>query len=352
MNNQRAVLLDALRVTLALLVFMFHSKMHFQCSYGFFDVFVSVGAMAMTGFFLLSGYVLRLVYGEMDLMEKKALGGFYLKRFLSIMPLYYTFALLYLVFLGKETWAENLLLLPVETFGLQSTFTSLFGVTHNHGTWFVSCLLLGYFIYPFLQVLVKQQTTKRKVLMIVLLIAIELWATIIRRRFHTYPIYDNPFYRLLEFSIGVLVADINLGVSGKIMDVMRSWTLLIVMSVMGVAGVFLLLYLFDFDLQDYMLLNWIVLPCLVVMLFALGSRSVGWLERSKLLSYASKISYAFFLSQLFVWPIGKWFIKQIGYDDNWIRVLIAFSICLVISMLMYGIIQKRIVGMIRSKCKV
>ena len=48
----------------------------------------------------------------------------------------------------------------------------------------------------------------------------------------------------------------------------------------------------------------------------------------------------------------KWFIKQIGYDDNWIRVLIAFSICLVISMLMYGIIQKRIVGMIRSKCKV
>lgn len=352
MNNQRAVLLDVLRVTLALLVFMFHSKMHFQCSYGIFDGFVSVGAVAMTGFFLLSGYVLRLVYGGMDLMKKKALGGFYLKRFLSIMPLYYAFALFYIIFLGKETWAENLLLLPVETLGLQSTFTSLFGVTHNHGTWFVSCLLLGYFIYPFLQMLVKQLTTKRKVLMIVLLIAIELWATVIRRHFHTYSIYDNPFYRLLEFSIGVLVADINVDASGKIMDVMRSWGLLIVMSVVGLASMFVFLYLFDFDIQDYMLLNWIVLPCLVVMLFALGSKSVGWLERSKLLSYASKISYAFFLPQFFVWPIGKWFVEQIGYDDNWIRVLIAFSTCVAISILMYEVVQKRIVGMIRKKCKV
>lgn len=346
-NKQHAVLLDALRVALALLIFMFHSNMHFQCSYGVLNDFVSVGALAMTGFFLLSGYVLRLVYGEKNLIGIKELKRFYLKRMLSVLPLYYTVAILYIVFIGKETWAQNLLLLPIETLGIQSTFTSLFGVSHNGGTWFISCLLLGYLIYPFLQTMVQQLSNKSKTVLLVLLIGIELYAVIIRYAFHTWWLYDNPFYRIIEFAVGLLAADINLTVDGRFLNVLRSWVVLFVTSLAMLVSVSVINHIFQ--IRDPMLLNWIVLPCFVIILFALGSKSVDWLNKSRLLSYASKISYAFFLSQWFVWPIMEWFVKVIGYNHNGIRISSAFLLCVGISVMMYEIVQKRVMGLLRKK---
>ena len=43
---------------------------HFGCDYYFLTPFVSVGTIAMTGFFLLSGYALRLVYGHQNIIEQ------------------------------------------------------------------------------------------------------------------------------------------------------------------------------------------------------------------------------------------------------------------------------------------
>ena len=58
--------------------------------------------------------------------------------------------------------------------------------------------------------MIKQLTNKQKVLLIVLLISIDLYAVVIRNTFSTYWLYDNPFYRVIEFTIGLLVADIKL----------------------------------------------------------------------------------------------------------------------------------------------
>lgn len=343
----RVVGLDVLRVALALLIYMFHSSMHFSCYYSILNPFVSVGAIAMTGFFLLFGYSLRLVYGKTCLMEKKEMRRFYVRRMLGVLPLYYALALIHVLFLGRETVGENLLLFPIELLGLQSTFCSLFGVSHNGGTWFISCLLLGYLIYPFLQTVVMRLSGKHKVLLMLVCVFIVLWASIVCKVFNTNWIYDNPFYRILEFLIGLIVADINITEDSRFMKILRSKLSMYVIPIFMVGTITLLRYYAR--ISDYMLLNWIALPCFILILFPLGSNRLLFLEKSRILGYASKISYAFFLAQFFTWRSGRWFVEVIGYSSNWIKILYTFTLCVIISIVMYEVVQVRFVGWIRRK---
>jgi len=326
---------------------MFHSCDHFSYYYSYLTDFVSVGAIAMTGFFALSGYSLRLVYGEKNLMDKSELTKFYMKRMFGVLPLYYTLAIIYVLIIGRESIGQNLLLFPIEILGLQSTFCTLFGVTHNGGTWFISCLLIGYLVYPFLQTVIKQLNTREKVILMLVLVFVDLWAAIVRNKFHTAWTYDNPFYRVLEFTIGMIVADVNMSEDGVFMKFLRSWGMLIVSSLVLIVGVSVIQHIRD--VHDYMLLNWIVLPCVILMLFPLGSLRMPHLEQSKILGYASKISYAFFLSQYFAWDCGRWFVDVIGYDHNWVRFIFTFVFSVLTSILMYEAVQVRLVGWIKRK---
>ena len=321
--------------------------MHFGCSYSYLNDFVSVGALAMTGFFLLSGYALRLMYGNQDLMEKHNLGKFYIKRILSIIPLYYVIAILFILFYGKESFVENVLLFPIEALGLQSTFTSLFNVTHNGGTWFISCIILAYLVYPFLQTVCKQLKAKHKVLLLLLLMFLDVWGAVISHKFHTAEIYDNPFYRIVEFTCGLLVADINLEYEGKILKVLRSRIMLISALIVLIAGVSMMRH--NLHYEDYMLYNVIILPCFAIMLFALGTLKMPLLGNTKIIGYFGKISYAFFLVQIFAWNVSKLMVDAIGYNHNWIRIVVSFTFCLVTSIMVYELVQKPIARFVNNK---
>lgn len=80
---------------------------------------------------------------------------------------------------------ENVILMPIEILGLQSVFTSIFSVSHNGGTWFVSCILLCYLIYPFAQEIIKQISLKSKIKMLLLSVLVLLWSTFIVWKFQT-----------------------------------------------------------------------------------------------------------------------------------------------------------------------
>ena len=81
--------LDLLRIALALLVFMFHTAIHFNCQYGILQGVIQYGAFAMSGFFMLSGYSLYYVYHGFDFSKIRNLGLFYKKRLFGLFPVYY-----------------------------------------------------------------------------------------------------------------------------------------------------------------------------------------------------------------------------------------------------------------------
>ena len=71
--------LDLFRISLAILIYAFHSYIHLRCHYGVFDKFVWEGAVAMTGFFLLSGFSLQISSNKMDFTDVRQLKTFYIK---------------------------------------------------------------------------------------------------------------------------------------------------------------------------------------------------------------------------------------------------------------------------------
>lgn len=116
---KRIVGLDYLRIYTVFVVFLFHAWMHLGCTFGKLTTFVSEGAVLMTLFFMLSGYVLGLKYNKMSL-EPIALKKFYVKRLVSILPLYVICAILYPPIFGTEDLIQNLLLFPIELMSMQA----------------------------------------------------------------------------------------------------------------------------------------------------------------------------------------------------------------------------------------
>lgn len=134
--------LDLFRVFLAFWVLSFHSRISvLNCSYGIFNTFVDLGAMAMTGFFLLSGYVINLTYHREEMSNTKVIKKFNLKRLIAIMPLYLTLEIIYVIIdivsNGRAAAFKTLLIFPVEILGIQTVFSSLFSFLHVD--WFLSC---------------------------------------------------------------------------------------------------------------------------------------------------------------------------------------------------------------------
>lgn len=77
-GKQRLQGLDIFRIVAALVVMLFHSSIHIGCNYGIFGAFISMGAIFMTGFFMLLGFSLYYVHGENDLSDIGAIKVFFL----------------------------------------------------------------------------------------------------------------------------------------------------------------------------------------------------------------------------------------------------------------------------------
>ncbi len=345
----RLVGLDLFRVIAVLTVFLFHSHIHVtKCDYGFLNDYVNMGAIYMTGFFILSGFVLFHTYKNISLTSIVDIKKYYLKRLIVILPLYFLTAIFYILFLGKETWSQDLLLFPIETLGIQSVFNSLFNISHNGGTWFVSCILICYLLYPFIQEIMKQLKRKDKIIILCVCIFILLYSPFIVRGFKISNIYSNPFFRCLEFFIGILLCSLkedekcfSSKLWGNPILVLLEFAVLIAGVTLGVRS--------GKGVGDYMLYNLIALPMFSLITISMSSMNKVPLGDTKIFSYLVKISYAFFLAQYFVWPLVMEFNGLVNNTNNILTIMICFILCLAISILGHELFEKPIQSLMRKK---
>ena len=340
MKKRRLVGLDVFRIVAAIMIYLFHSRNTMGYYYGELHLFTRMGAIFMTGFFLLSGFSLYYNNQSRNLMQLSDMKVFYLKRLVGIMPVYYVVALIYIVTLGNESVLENIVLAPMEILGLQSTISALFRLSHNHGTWFISCLVIFYLLYPFMQEVVKQLSLKAKLLLMALACFILYWVAIVVWKFKLSDIYTNPFFRGLEFFIGILLASCKEELEKiKFLRFFMQWRWYIFELIILIVSVTYAVEM-DFAVGNYMTYDMICLPIFMMMIFTLSGVSSERLEKSKVLQYMSNISYVFFLAQFFAFEISWLVIKGFNWWHNLGNIWLSIVICIVVAILLHEFVEK------------
>lgn len=318
--KKRYIGLDIFRIISFIAVCAFHTTIHLGADYGWLNSVSMMGAVFMTAFFMLSGYSLFVNYSQNNLIEITNAKTFYIKRILGIIPMYYVVAILFIVFYtytGNTSFKIELLLGPIEILGLQSVFSSLFGFSHNGGTWFISCILLCYIVYPLIQEILKQISDKSKFLVIFISVFILLYSPLVVSFVKISGIYSNPFFRILEFLIGCTLAALKFKFDqfNFVSKYFYKWvSVLILYSIMW-AGISLAVK-FEIGVGNYMLYSWICLPIFMLLIICMSGVNCVCLSNSKLIKYLCSVSYVFFLAQLFSNAVGKFVINKFLIKDN------------------------------------
>lgn len=335
--------LDVLRACLALLVFMFHSRIHMGCSYGWLNLFVNMGAIAMTGFFLLSGFVLYSTSCQLNPTSIVDLAKFYKKRLIAIYPtfLFVSIVAIFWSILSNPSiqhCVKHIVQLPVLLLGISTVFTSLFKFPPNGGFWFVSCLFFCYALFPWFSSLTTKMGKRGCSLICGLSAFVLLYSPLVVKVHGLASIYSNPFFRLLEFLIGVTLARLSICEN---LDRVRRQAFIALDIALLVVGVSLL-NKFGIATANYMLYSWVALPCFGGLIVLLGSNMPFHMRGGGVIVYISNLSYAFFLGQFFCFRIVKIAMRQFPSlaGNNVMKMSVSFLVCLAISVLLYEFVQK------------
>lgn len=340
--------LDVLRIISALTVCAFHTNIHLGAKYGFLTDFVSMGAVFMTLFFMLSGYSLFISNAGKTFTSNGCLKRYFKKRFFGIMPMYYIAALIYVIaefILSGGTLLQTLLLFPVELLGIQSVFASLFSLSHNGGTWFISCILICYLLYPALHELVLRMGVKHKIIIQLIIIFVLLYSPFIVWYFECSSIYSNPFFRLLEFFLGVIIASMRNSLDDIefVRKYLYNWISVVIISFLMIIGVTVAVKL-HIAVGNYLLYSWVCLPCFIALIIALSGISFEKIKNriKRIIVFFSEMTYCLFLAQLFSNKISKFIIHKFSITNNLIIIFIGWSVCIVITVFLHEGMEKRL----------
>ena len=341
-QKHRMAGLDILRIICALLIFMRHSITMFGCTYvipHLDGLVVQLTNPVMSTFFIISGFSLYYSYhGKPELSTESAV-IFYKKRMITILPPYFLLHILWL-FSSSDSVARWIVLTPFELTGLQSMYTNIFGILHNGGTWFISCLAISYFIFPLVRGLIDRLSHNGKLFALIAAVLLIVYIMCVDVYFQLGDNYTNPIFRAIEFFIGLVLMATLISARRQNISVRKQ----IILMLFAAVSVIVFLYcLTSNTLLIYSSIsksNLLLYPIIVIMLVAFYYWRCTFLENSRPLKYLSALSYYFFLMQFITWNLTQIIMNVVGTKGNEWKLLLSFAVCLVLSITSKCVIDK------------
>jgi peptidoglycan/LPS O-acetylase OafA/YrhL len=337
MRNEEIRSLTGLRFLIALWVFVFHIQIRWPIFSGQFSApIANLGAIGMTFFFILSGYILSYNY-DRDFR----ITNFYKARFARVYPVYLVVAILSLPWLIHslepsgliKRCVEVLFLIAVDMFLLQAWFPSTFSKWNNGGSWSISVEAFFYVLFPLISKFFRLRNKSFYILatsisyFLVILIGIAVWI---------YPTsgmsiaYSMPIFRLPAFVFGILTFHLIK------QDIWRNqFPIKIVVCILTI--IFILdLTLIGTYLPLYVTHDWIAIPFfsfLIIYLVEIKSL-LSRVISSRILNLLGKSSYSFYSLQIIFIFLAISFHDKIIlrfpiFESN--RIFASFSLLLLIS---------------------
>ena len=322
--------LTSFRFIIAFVVFLFHCQFHFNWKLGItiLDKFLLNGATFMSGFFILSGFIMSHAYSNTDFKERENIFNFYLKRFAKIYPTYIVAITFYSTVVADIPPQQYLRVMVNDLFLVQGFFPSMFALNLTAGTWSLTTEMFLYFLFPFLMILSGKSP---KILMLAIVLT-GIANLNVKTDLTDLYIYTNPVFRISEFLYGIgfyfwhqKIKDIKFG---------SHLHLLIVILLFWACKAL------GSDNYQYMWGQFIIVPLFglwITMVFYSKSK----IYNNKYLQYLGLISYSFYLWQSISIYFGKQLITIYPYLHLHLVVVVTFMINLCISAASYHLLEEK-----------
>ena len=179
------------------------------------------------------------------------------------------------------------------------------------------------------------------------LYVILVYSSFVVRWFGLSTLYDNPFIRLFEFAIGMIIGYIYLS-QGQINGNGKKCPYLFgVAVILFFAGTAIVYKTFKYD--NYMLFSWVVIPTSIMLIYSSAFLRLSEVKVSKIISNISNLMYTFFLAQFFSNNICKLAIKYFHINSNLLKIIIGWSSCILIALFLHYIFELPVKGALTKR---
>ena len=340
--------LNGLRFAAAFWVLIFHCSFHFGRLPALSSVqpIIEQGTLAMTLFFMLSGFVLSYRYRGFSTAEE--VRSYTAARLARLYPVYAVMGLVtvwmipagansFALFVnygdaGKIIFLVFLCLLFL--FAMQAWFPAFFPVNiwNFGGSWSLSVEAFFYSLFPWLRNRLRELSVPKLAILLVAMvltmavITAGMLASQLRGQDASSVFYVLPIFRFPEFVLGVV---------GFVLFAERAVGIKQLYAYSSILGVLLLVCMYKWNLPGWIDYGWLAaIPFLAA--FVLSTKMEAAAPLKAFVNYCGRISYCVYMAQFTTVPILKKFRAELSVPEAW---TLSIGSTLLLAILTYHLIE-------------